>query len=257
MQNTSTRQPLSAVIIACNAASQLPLCIQSLRVAEEILVVDSGSSDHTPEIATQNGARVLHQAWLGFGKQKQFAVEQATHDWVLCLDADEYLSEGLIAEIKALMTAPACKAYEMPRRNYFMGKWLAHGEGYPDRHVRLFHRRYARWSEDEVHEKVVGDYGKLGRLRNDLMHRSEQSLTSYLDKQNRYTSLQAEALFYRGEKPSISKLILSPGWRFLKFYIIRLGFLDGLAGLTHISIGCFNSFIKYAKLAQRYKEAQQ
>jgi hypothetical protein len=135
----------------------------------------------------------------------------------------------------------------MPRRNRFLGKWLGHGEGYPDWNLRLFDRRHARWSEDAVHEHVLFD-GKVGRLSGDLLHTSGDSLEAYLAKQNRYTTLQAEALFARGERFSAARLIVSPIFRFFRFYVLRGGFLDGVPGLVHISIGCFNSFSKYAKL---------
>ena len=135
----------------------------------------------------------------------------------------------------------------MPRCNRFMGRYLRHGEGYPDWNLRLFDRRRARWSEDPVHENVLTSE-KVGRLHGDLLHESAETLHSYLEKQNRYTSLQAEALYRKGVRPSVVKLILSPLVRFLKFYVIRLGFLDGVPGLVHIAIGCFNTFAKNAKL---------
>ena len=149
------KTPLSVVIIALNAASQIEACLKSAAFADEIVVVDSGSRDDTREIALKYGARVLHQDWLGFGRQKQFAVEQASHDWVLCLDADERVSDPLRASIVETLQAPRFRAYRMPRCNRFMGRWLRHGEGYPDWSLRLFDRRVANWSEDEVHEKVL------------------------------------------------------------------------------------------------------
>lgn len=241
------KTPLSVVIIALNAASQIEACLKSAAFADEIVVVDSGSRDATREIALKYGARVLHQDWLGFGRQKQFAVEQASHDWVLCLDADERASDPLRASIVEALQAPCFQAYRMPRCNRFMGRWLKHGEGYPDWSLRLYDRRAARWSEDAVHEKVIAT-APVGTLRGDLLHESEESLAAYLDKQNRYTSLQAEALFRHGKQASVGPLIFSPLLRFVKFYFIRRGFLDGAPGLVHILIGCFNSFCKYAKL---------
>ena len=241
------KTPLSVVIIALNAASQIEACLKSAAFADEIVVVDSGSQDDTREIALKYGARVLHQDWLGFGRQKQFAVEQAGHDWVLCLDADERVSEALRASIEVALQAPSFQAYRMPRCNLFMGRWLRHGEGYPDWSLRLFDRRVAKWSEDEVHEKVL-TISLVGSLQGDLLHQSQESLAAYLEKQNRYTSLQAEELCQRGIWVSFGRLAVSPLLRFVKFYFLRLGFLDGVPGLVHISIGCFNSFVKYAKL---------
>lgn len=246
-QQGLARQPLSAVIISLNAAAQIEACLQSVAFADEIVVVDSGSTDDTIEIANRCGARVIHQDWLGFGKQKKFAVSQAKHDWVLCIDADEQISEQLRASIENVLINPKWQAFKMPRCNRFMGRWLRHGEGYPDWSLRLFDRRFANWSDDAVHEKIVGAKG-AGILSGDLLHASGEDLETYLDKQNKYTTLQAETLFRQGKAANMMHLIVSPLLRFIKFYIFRLGFLDGVPGLVHVLIGCFNSFTKYAKL---------
>ena len=241
------RHRLSAVIITLNAASQLDACLQSLAFADEIVVVDSGSTDRTVEIARACGARVVHQAWLGYGPQKRFSVGQASNDWVFCVDADERVSSELRSSLESALNTTAFQAYEMARCNRFMGRWLRHGEGYPDWNLRLFDRRRARWSEDPVHEKVVAET-TIGKLDGDLLHESAETLHSYLEKQNRYTSLQAEMLLRKGVRPSLFKLVLSPVARFLKFYVVRLGFLDGVPGLVHILIGCNNALMKNAKL---------
>ncbi|HEX2565816.1 MAG TPA: glycosyltransferase family 2 protein, partial [Burkholderiales bacterium] len=187
--------------------------------------------------------------WLGFGRQKQFAVEQASNEWVLCLDADERVSPELAASIVRALQQPVSPVYRMARRNRFLGRWLSHGEGYPDWSPRLFDRRNARWSDDAVHEKVL--YAVTpGTLSGDLLHDSADDLGRYLEKQNRYTTLAARELHERGRRTGFAQLALSPLVRFLKFYLLRLGFLDGLPGLVHISIGCMNSFVKYAKLIE-------
>jgi len=238
---------LTLVVITRDAGASLAECLGSVRFASETIVVDSGSGDNTAEIARDCGALVIDQPWLGFGPQKNFAVAQARNDWVLCIDADERVSPDLARSILSTLRQAKFNAYEMPRRNRFLGKWLGHGEGYPDWNVRLFDRRHARWSQDAVHEHVLAD-GKVGRLAGDLLHASGDSIEAYLAKQNRYTTLQAEALFARGERFSAARLVMSPLVRFIRFYFLRGGFLDGVAGLVHISIGCFNSFSKYAKL---------
>jgi glycosyltransferase involved in cell wall biosynthesis len=241
--------PVSAVLITRNAAATLDACLESLSFADEIVVVDSGSSDATVEIAGRRGARVVQKEWLGFGRQKQFAVEQARHDWVLCLDADERVSPELAASIAQALQAPVSPVYRMARRNRFLGRWLSHGEGYPDWSPRLFNRMNARWSDDLVHEKVL--YAVTpGTLQGDLLHDSSDDLSAYLDRQNRYTTLAARQAFEQGKSAGIVNLALSPVVRFFKFYVLRLGFLDGLAGLLHISIGCMNSYMKYAKLIE-------
>jgi glycosyltransferase involved in cell wall biosynthesis len=216
---------LSLVVITRDAGAQLADCLASASFAADAIVVDSGSRDDTVEIALRSGARVVSQPWLGFGPQKNFAVAQAANDWVLCLDADEQLSPELAQAIQAAMQNPRHRAYSMRRRNRFLGRWLAHGEGYPDWNLRLF-----------------------DRLDGDLLHASAESLDAYLAKQNRYTTLQAAALHARGQRFSFVRLVFSPLIRFLRFYLLRAGFLDGTAGLVHIAIGSFASFCKYAKL---------
>ncbi len=246
----ATRQPLSVAIITLNAASQLYACLESVRFAEEIVVVDSGSSDGTQALAERYGARVIQQKWLGFGPQKQFAVDAASHDWVLCLDADERVTPELQASIESALQNPSTAAFRFPRCNRFLGRYLKHGEGYPDWSLRLFDRRQARWSVDAVHEKVETK-SAVGVLAGDLLHDSAESLAAYLTKQNRYTTLAAEMALADGKRAGFGRIAFSPLVRFIKFYFIRQGFRDGLPGLIHIAIGCFNSFIKYSKMLER------
>jgi glycosyltransferase involved in cell wall biosynthesis len=241
------RLPLSAVLITKNAAGLLAACLESLAFCDEIVVVDSGSDDSTVEIAERHGARVIQSEWRGFGLQKQFAVEQASHEWVLCIDADERVSEVLRERIEAALSAPSVAGYRFARCNRFMGRYLRHGEGYPDWSLRLFDRRAARWSDDAVHEKVIAG-GEIGTLQGDLLHESAESLETYLAKQNRYSTLAANEALERGKRASVAHLLLSPVLRFIKFYVFRLGLLDGLPGLVHILVGCAASFAKYAKM---------
>ena len=227
--------PLSLVVITRDAAASLAECLASAAFVSEVVVVDSGSRDDTVEIARRSGARVL--------------VAAAAHDWVLCLDADERVTPELERAIREAFASgePAAGAYAVARRNRFLGRWLAHGEGYPDWNLRLFDRRRARWSEEPVHERVLAE-GPVARLRGDLLHASAESIEDYLAKQNRYTTLQAEAMHARGERSGFAQLALSPLARFVRFYVLKLGFLDGAAGFAHIAIGAFASFQKHAKL---------
>lgn len=246
--------PLSAVIITLNEEKNIRQCLSSLSFCDDIVVVDSHSKDATTEIAKECGARVFEQTWLGYGPQKQFAVEQAKYDWVLCIDADEVISEELARSIQQInWSSPpekhAANGYLIPRCNHFLQRPLRHGEGYPDLCLRLFHRNHGHWSDDIVHEGVQLR-GQASRLTGDLLHYSEDTIAKYLSKQNHYTSLQAQLLFERGKPSNALKCFSSPLIRFIKFYIVRLGFLDGLPGFIHISIGCFNAFSKYAKLAE-------
>ncbi|HET9046771.1 MAG TPA: glycosyltransferase family 2 protein [Casimicrobiaceae bacterium] len=241
--------PLSLVVITRDAAGEIAECLASVPFAAEALVVDSGSGDDTVEAARRSGARVIEREWPGFGRQKQFAVGAAAHDWVLCLDADERVSPPLAASIRDVFArgAPKAAAFAVARRNRFLGRWLAHGEGYPDWTVRLFDRRRARWSDDAVHERVIVD-GAIERVGGDLLHASAESLDAYIAKQNRYTTLQAADMHARGDRATAARVAFAPLARFLRFYVLKLGFLDGVAGFAHIAIGAFASFLKYAKL---------
>jgi len=243
------RALFSVVLITKNAGQHLSKCLNSCLFADEIVLVDSGSQDDTLTIAKNYGARIIEQEWLGFGPQKQFAVEQASNDWVLCLDADEWISEKLSLSINKILENPEFFAYRFPRCNKFMGKFLRHGEGYPDQSLRLFHRQKARWSDDKVHECVLTS-SQVGQLYGDLMHESGEDIALYLSKQNSYTSLQAMALHARGKTAGMGKMLFSPLLRFIKFYFIKQGFRDGIPGLVHIVIGCMNAFVKYAKLRE-------
>jgi glycosyltransferase involved in cell wall biosynthesis len=247
MAADSPPRRLSVAIITRDAAHQLAACLDSVAFADEVVVIDSGSVDGTRELAATRGARVVDVPWLGFGPQKQKAVALAAHDWVLCIDADERVTPALADSIRAALKSPDRYAYRMARTNRFLGRFLRHGEGYPDWSLRLFHRAHARWSDDLVHEKVLTT-APVGTLAGDLLHESAESLESYLAKQNRYTTLQAEALAHAGATAGWARVALSPLARFIKFYLFKRGFLDGVPGLVHIAIGCHNSMMKYAKL---------
>jgi glycosyltransferase involved in cell wall biosynthesis len=252
----STSLPISLALITKNEANRLGACLASVAgLVNEVVVLDSGSSDDTVALAESLGARVIVTDWPGFGVQKNRAIAACHHDWVLCLDADERLSPELAASIRALFAGapaqmPQLAAFRFPRCNRFLGRYLRHGEGYPDWSTRLIDRRAARWSEDPVHETVRVD-GRVGRLHGDLIHDSADTLENYLNKQNRYSSLAVAS----GKRQSLAglavRMITSPLLRFVKFYVLRCGFLDGLPGLIHILIGCLNSFTKYAKRIER------
>ena len=244
--------PLTVAVIALNAESQLGELLASVAFADEVLVVDSGSVDATASSPASRGARVVHKDWLGFGRQKQFAVSAARNDWVLCLDVDERVSPRLAQSIRGALAGGRFKAWRMARRNRFLGEWLSHGEGYPDWSLRLFHRAHASWSNDEVHEAVLTT-AEVGRLDGDLLHDSAEDVATYMAKQNRYTTLHAEALYRQGVRAGYARLLFNPLARFLKFYVFRLGFLDGGPGFAHVVIGCNTTFHKYLKLIELQK----
>lgn len=242
---------ISLVIITKNEERHLDETISScVDLVDEIIVVDSGSTDSTAQIALKHNARLHYNEFLGFGLQKNFAVSLASNEWVLCLDADEKLSSELRKNIKKELDNPQFDAYVLTRRNKFLGKYLKHGAGYPDNSIRLFNVNKARWSNDLVHEHVIVD-GKTGCLQGDYLHDSAESLGKYLDKQNQYTSIQADMMIAKNKRFSLAKLLISPTWHFIKYFFIKLGFLDGVPGLVHTLIGSWNSFAKYAKLYER------
>jgi glycosyltransferase involved in cell wall biosynthesis len=244
--------PLTVAVIALNAESQLGELLASVGFADEVLVVDSGSTDGTVRLAEAAGARVIRKEWLGFGRQKQFAVSRASHDWVLCLDVDERVTPRLAQSIREALAGGRFKPWRIARRNRFLGAWLSHGEGYPDWSLRMFHRAHASWSNDEVHEAVLTTT-EVGRLDGDLLHDSAEDVATYMAKQNRYTTLHAEALYRQGVRAGYAKLLVNPLVRFIKFYVLKLGFLDGGPGFAHVVIGCNNTFHKYLKLIELQK----
>jgi glycosyltransferase involved in cell wall biosynthesis len=240
--------PVSGVVITLNEAANIRRCLDSLRFCAEVLVVDSGSDDGTPGIARSMGARVVHQDWLGFGPQKHFAVEQAAHDWVLCLDADEWVSEALGRSIRELLdTPPDCKAYRMPRRNILLGRALRYGGGYPDTKLRLFDRRHARWNQAMVHEQVETS-AEVGLIEADLMHETAPDLPAAMAKWARYAAMQAAAMHASGKRSGWHRILFSPPARFLKQYVVQQGFRDGLAGFAMAAFSSYFCFFKYLEL---------
>lgn len=242
--------PATAVVIAKDEANKIQACIRSLKFFKEVLVIDSGSQDNTVELAKAEGATVIYNPWPGYSQQRQFGLERASYDWVLSVDADERVSPALRESIISLFEGDmTTTGFAINRRNHFMGHPLNYGEGYPDWIIRLFNRQHASWSQDLVHEKVTLE-GDVERLGGDLDHFSEESLAEYLAKQNQYTTLQAEQMYQSGKRSSGFRMLTSPLFRFIKFYLFRGGFRDGVPGLVHIAFGCFNSFSKYAKLKE-------
>ncbi|MFZ5773921.1 MAG: glycosyltransferase family 2 protein [Thermodesulfobacteriota bacterium] len=243
--------PLSVAIITRNEEARLPDCLASVAFASEVVVVDSGSSDRTVEIANRFGARVHSEPWRGFGRQKQLAIERCTQPWVLVLDADERVSLELAAELRALFAAsPTASAWSMPRKNYFCGHWLRHAGWWPDRVVRLFRRGKARMNDRLVHEALEVD-GPVAELAGPLLHLTNRDLAHTLAKINQYSSAGAEELARRGERGSVGKALARAAWAFLHGYILRLGLLDGAAGLAQALAHAVNTLFKYLKLWER------
>ena len=238
---------ISAAIITYNEERNIPRALESLRCCDEIVVVDSGSTDRTVELATKLGARVLESSWRGYAGQKNYASERCGHDWVLSLDADEALSEALEGEIWQIKkNGPDFDAYTMPRMAQYLGRWILHSGWYPDRKVRLFDRRHAKWVGDFVHESVMVE-GRIGHLKSSILHFTCSSLSEHLKTMDRYTTLAAEQLVEQKKSIGWRHLALDPPWTFFKTYVIQRGFLDGAEGLAIANMAALYNFLKYAK----------
>jgi glycosyltransferase involved in cell wall biosynthesis len=240
---------ITTVVITHNEESNLERCLASVRaISSEIVVVDSGSTDRTREIAARHTDRVVVQEWLGYGPQKQFALEQARSPWVLSIDADEEVSPGLQEEILRLDFAR--EGYYVPRRVWYMGRWIRHGAWQPDLLLRLFRRDRARFTPDRVHESVQLE-GTAGRLHGALHHYPYRDVAHHLQKMNEMTSLAAEAMFDRGRRAGWTRLVFQPAWEFARSYVLKGGFLDGPPGLVVAALHAQYSLLKYAKLRER------
>ena len=235
-------EKLSVVIITFNSEKYITDAIKSVKFADEILILDSGSTDKTVEIAKELGAKVIYQKWLGFGKQKQKGVDLAKNRWVFVLDSDERVTKELEEEIKAVLKKPIFDAYKVPRLNYFFGKKIKHCGLYPDKTIRLFDKTKSNFTSDEVHEKVVTK-GKIGTLKNHMVHLAYENIEEFINKQNRYSSLNA--------KPNRLKAIFNPIWTFFRIYFLKLGFLDGWEGFLIARLYSQYTFWKYTKKANR------
>ncbi|MBV8495497.1 MAG: glycosyltransferase family 2 protein [Gammaproteobacteria bacterium] len=243
---------LSACVITFNEADRIDACLRSLEFCDEIVVVDSHSRDATRERAAALGARVIERDWPGYRSQKQYAVDAARHEWVLCLDADERVSDGLRAEIVALRDTgfAAHSGWSVPRITEYFGQFLRHGNAYPDRLVRLFDRRRGGWRGYEIHENTRIS-GRIGRLRGHLEHFPYRSLSDHQNRLQRYADLMAQALYQDGRRCGLTRVLLNPQWRFLRGYLLRLGFLDGWRGLVFALIEAGYVRRKYLGLYMR------
>ncbi|MEJ2689424.1 MAG: glycosyltransferase family 2 protein [Deltaproteobacteria bacterium] len=239
---------LSVAIITLNEALFLPRCLASVAtVADEIVVVDCGSTDGTVELARQHGATVLHHEWQGFSDQKQYAVDSCQFPWILLLDADEYLPSESAAAVRNTLANPRAKAYSFPRKNFFHNREIRHGSWGKDRVLRLFDRNSFSLSGQQVHEEVSGK-GPMANLSCAIHHTPRKNLASFLDKANAYSSLGAEQMFQAGKKATLATAFAHALWNFFFNYFFRLGILDGGPGLLIAAADTADTFFKYAKL---------
>ncbi|MES2703571.1 MAG: glycosyltransferase family 2 protein [Bacteroidota bacterium] len=242
---------LSVVIITFNEERNLRRCLEAaMGVADEIVVIDSGSTDDTKAIAKAYNAVVIEHAFEGYAQQKNFASCHAAHDWILSLDADEQLTPELTASILAVKQDPKHVVYEMPRLTNYCGKWIRHCGWYPDRQTRLYNRTKGAWVEKKVHEywQATDPVETKALLQGDLLHYSFATLDEHRAKIARYTDLAAADAAERGRSAGPLRIWLSPLWHFVSEYLFRLGFLDGAHGFTICRLSAYTAYLKYSKI---------
>jgi glycosyltransferase involved in cell wall biosynthesis len=242
------RPPISVCIVAMNEEDRIAECIRSADFADEWIVIDSHSTDRTREVAAELGARVIERDWPGHVQQKNFALDQASHGWVLCLDADERVSPELRAAVEAaLAKSDLPDGFRCARRNRYMGRWIRHGGWYPDRKLRLFRKDRGRWAGRNPHDRVHVD-GRVETLAGDLLHDSYRSLSEHVRTVDSFTTIAAREKHAAGERASLLDLTLRPWGKFLRMYVLKAGFRDGVPGFLIAVTGAYYVFLKYAKL---------
>ena len=244
--------PVSATIITLNEADRIAEAIQALDFCDEIVVVDSGSTDQTREIANKHGARVLSRDWSGYADQKNFAADAARHDWILNVDADERPGPRLTTEIlqwKSGPSEPSTVAYSMPQLSEYLGRWIRHSAWYPDRKVRLYDRGQSSWQGNFVHETLVPG-GRVGTFEGDLLHYPFRSIEDHYRRVDRYTHLAAEAAESRGQRFSLARLAVGPPAAFVKSFLLGSGFLDGSRGLRIAYMSARYVFLRETRISR-------
>ncbi|MDB5274133.1 MAG: glycosyltransferase family 2 protein [Chitinophagaceae bacterium] len=244
------KSPISAVIITKNEEAHIARCIQSLLpLTDDIVIIDSGSTDHTSDVCKQFSVSFEVKPWQGFSAAKNHGNSLAKHNYILSIDGDEELSADMRQAIAELMNSPIHVAYDLPFLTNFCGKWIRHGAWYPESHIRIFDKSVVKW-EGDIHEKlIIPSKAKIGKLTKGYIHHyTISNLKEYIEKINHYTSLHAEDLFKRGKKASFVKLYIAPCFSFFRDYILKLGILDGYHGYTIAKQSANYVFLKYMKL---------
>jgi glycosyltransferase involved in cell wall biosynthesis len=240
---------LSVIIITKNEQENIRDCLESVRWADEIVVVDSGSTDDTVQYARAFTKKIFQKEWDGFGETKNFAISKTKGDWVFSIDADERVTPELAVEIRDTLKSQSgsYSGFSMPRKAFFLGRWIRHSGWYPGRVVRLFEKQSGSFTNSKVHESLAVN-GRIGTLNADLLHYTDPNLWHYFHKFNRYTTLAAEGLQVQGKSFSFGQLLYKPFWTFFRMYILKLGFLDGIPGFVLSVLSSCYVFTKYAKL---------
>jgi len=245
------KYPISACIITLNEESRIRDCLESVKWADEIIVVDSFSTDKTVDICREYTGRVYQRTWPGNIDQKNYTSGLAKNDWILCLDADERLSSGLIREIQEAAQNPGdMLGFLFPRRTFYLGRWIRHGDWYPDYQLRLFKRGSGQWQGTNPHGRVIVN-GKSGYMKHDIYHFNYKNFSHQLRTIDNYSNIFADGMIERGKDFSLFQLIFRPLYKFIKVYIVKRGFLDGLPGFILAVSNAFYIFVKYVKLWEK------
>lgn len=253
--------PLSLIVITLNEEKNIERCLRSVPFASDILILDSGSTDRTVELARKLGARTLQEPWRGFARQKTRATALARHDWVLSLDADEALSDQAQKEILTLFSSggddplPDVDAFSFPRQAYYLGRWMKHSGMYPDRQVRLYHRARAQWKDARVHEKIEAK--NVRKMTGDILHWPFEDISAQIATINRYSNLRAADLLERGEKYCAIKMVTKTVSKFFETFILKRGFRDGQEGLIAAMVSAFATFLRWSKLRELQQSKRQ
>lgn len=250
---------ISVVVITLNEERNLPRCLKSVQnIADEIIIIDSFSEDETGKIARSFGAKVFYNPFEDYVKQKNIAVEKASHDWILSLDADEALSPELEKSILAVKENPQYEAYELSRLTNYCGKWIKHCGWYPDKKTRLFNRNAGAWEGAQIHEswQAYNKESAIGTLKGDLLHYSYYSFSDHVKQIEKFTEIAARTAVAQGKTCSFMKMWLAPKWGFFVDYIVRLGILDGYYGFMVCKYSAWAAFVKYSKIRQ-YSDGQK
>jgi glycosyltransferase involved in cell wall biosynthesis len=243
---------ISIILITKNEEQNIRKCLSTVVWADEIIVVDAGSSDATVTKAKELTEKVYVRPWEGYGAAKNFALSKVTSDWIFWIDADERVSDALRDEIRQVLATKDQKAvaFSVPRKANFLGRWILHCGWYPGRVIRLFKRGSGRFTESRVHERLEVE-GDEGKLISDLLHYTDPTLSHYFEKLNKYTSLGAEELVDERRSFRVSQITIRPLFTFIRMYFLKLGFLDGLPGFILCVLSSCYVFAKYAKLWER------
>jgi glycosyltransferase involved in cell wall biosynthesis len=251
------KYPVSVCIVAFNEEKYIGACLEALRWADDIIVVDSFSADSTVEICKRYTERVVQREWNGYLDQKKYALGLAKNEWVLLMDADEVLTDAAAGEIQAELSGGGrCDGYYLRRRLLYLGRWLRHGEWYPDYKLRLFKKSKAEIGGMEPHDSIRLDSRSVKRLKGEMLHYSYENIADQMKTLNRYSSISAEEMVERGVNVPLLRMLFHPPWRFFLAYFLRKGFLDGIPGFLIASVNSFYVFLKYAKLWELYLDGK-